>query len=850
MNELGAIILLLSGGTVLFSILTAALGLSLRLQRELARSVLLEALDRGGGGAPTRTSLAGRFARLLIKPFRATQLFLLEHTGLQTQALSLELSRRAIYANLILSSLAVLLLMSMMLAGDLSNRYVVFNSASDLPFFFRVTGTWAGSSGSLLFWYFLLTLFSAIVVYQTRERLYNRLPVLFLILGFLQLLFVLLTLFFKDAQPFLVFPQPMQAGRGINPLLLHWAMIIHPPILYVGYVSFAIPFAIAMSALVSGNLRNDWLPLMRRWSIFAWFFLGTGILLGSKWAYEELGWGGYWAWDPVENASLMPFLLGTAFLHSLIVQERRGLLRFWNAILITAAYHMCLVGTWITRSGVLEGPHSFAESSIGKPMIAYVALSFVFSMRYVYFRRRRLKPEQRMEVLTSKEGSMLLNNFLMTLGMFIVLAGVFSPLLPIDCVGDSNASMGFSCHAVEWKQSAYNKVMVPLGLFTLFLMGASPLLAWRKSAFAVWKKTLRIPLALGLLGGIVFGLVYRQLFTETGYGGEDSAWGPGIVAEILAVLTVGIAIFTIAGITQEYIQGVRSRMKRFGENIVMAWMRLVLRNKRRYAGYLVHLAIVFLFVGYAGSAFKQTEKFEFHYVRMPYASAAGDPVVYYYSGDKAYLENYEIQARELFLRPEFKANADVRNPVDFTIAQEAHYHVMSGSGAHYAPTFGNNGSPHALANVPPPRSERLLKLFTGYVRDGRMRTERHFHPMIDPVTGRVQRSADGRAGRTPTSKPDIRSTWYEDIYIQLGAIRDPAQSVNPDLNNRYEFYYFGTEIDRESYETLFPESLVATLEVWINPMVKFIWLGSLMFFFSGLILVIPYGEKPARGDDL
>ncbi|MBI3396568.1 MAG: cytochrome c biogenesis protein CcsA, partial [Spirochaetia bacterium] len=445
------------------------------MQRNLVRFLTLNLIDNKQGRTG-RAALEHKAARGVLGVIRPVQRWIIHTFGLGSQATALDLARHALYANAGFVVIALAILAAQMTVTDLTSRYVVHSTSVDLPLFFRITGTWAGSSGSLLFWYTLLTVFSAIVVYQTRARLFNRLPILFFSLAMLQLVFVLLTLFFKDAQPFRSYPAPMVSGRGLNPLLLHWAMIIHPPMLYIGYVSFAIPFALMISSVVSGNMKEDYMPLLRRWTIFSWFFLGTGILLGSKWAYEELGWGGYWAWDPVENASLMPFLLATAFLHSLIVQERRGMLRFWNVFLITLAYHFCLLGTWITRSGILQGPHTFAESSIGIPLIVFIGLSFTFYLRYLYFRRKALRPKERLEAVTSKEGSMLLNNFLMTLATMVVLFGVFSPLLPIDCSFDG----GFACHKAEWKLNTFNKIMVPIGILTLFLMGASPLLSWRK----------------------------------------------------------------------------------------------------------------------------------------------------------------------------------------------------------------------------------------------------------------------------------------------------------------------------------------------------------------------------------
>jgi len=838
LSYIGSIALLLSGSIVIFAIFTSYLGLTMRIEKNLFRSLILELYD-AASGRRGKKSLGHEFSRFWISFLRPLKFRFLRITGIRTQASALGLSAQAFYVNAAIITTAFVSLMTMMLLTDLKNRYVVLNSSADLPIFFRATGAWAGSSGSMLFWYFLLTIFSAIAVRQSRRSLSNRAPVLFLVLGVLQFLFILLGLFFKDAQPFREFAVTMTTGRGLNPLLLHWAMIIHPPILYTGYVSFAVPFAIVIASIISGNVREDWTILVRRWSIFAWFFLGTGILLGSKWAYEELGWGGYWAWDPVENASLMPFLLATAFLHSLIVQERRGMLRFWNVILVTLAYHFCLLGTWITRSGILQGPHTFAESTIGTPFIIYIGASFLFFMRYLYFRRSALRPKNELTAVTSKEGSMLLNNFLMLLAVFIVLVGVFSPLLPLDC---SFGPGGFECHKAEWKVSTFSKIMVPVGIITLFLMGASPLLAWRKNAGEVYAKTLRIPIISGIIVGAVFGATYGFIFTRAS-GPDTSSWGPGIVADIFSILTVGLAAFTITGLWQEFSRGIHSRRERFGEGVFRAFVRIVLRNKRRYGGYLVHIAVVFLFLGYAGGTFKKSEKFDFHYYLMD--SFPGSTEVHYYSPDKAYLEDYTVEANDLFIRAYFHNNADHTNPVHFAVSQEAHYNVTRGLKAGRPPERPDTMSPFAFANLPPKPYERLLKTFTGFVLDGRMRTERHFYPQISPVDGRVVRDENSEAIRTPTSKPDIRSTWGEDLYIQLGAILDPASGSNPDINHRYEFYYFQTEHDEASYHQIFPAAIVATVEVWVNPLVKFIWLGSLLFFFSGLILVLPFGEREA-----
>ena len=848
MNILGATLLVFSGAVLLFAAFTALLGLDLRRGLQLSRLLILELLERLHK-AKRAQSLPKRWARWLSSRFGPIQALSLRLLHLPSSDCATRLSALAFYINFVIVSLALLVLLLLLLMGDLSNRYVVSHSSLDLSVFFRVTALWAGSSGSLLFWYWLLSLFCAIGVRQSARLPRAQRPVLFLIFAAVQLTFVGLNLFFRDAQAFRVYPITMESGRGINPLLLHWAMIIHPPILYIGYVSSVIPFALLMSSTIalnsSSKQENTVQPLLRFWSIFSWFFLGTGILLGSKWAYEELGWGGYWAWDPVENASLMPWLIFTAFLHSSIVQETRGVLRFWNVFLVCLAYHMCLLGTWITRSGVLEGPHSFAESSIGTPMIIFIALSAAYFLRFLYFMRRKLRPRHSIEALSSKEGSFLLNNFFMLLAMLIILLGVFSPLLPLDC---TFGSKGLECYRVEWKQGAYNRLMVPLGLFTLFLMGAAPLLPWTRSVLKTsWKKRLRFPLLFGVIGGIIFALSYGLIFTRLA-GVNVGTWGSVFISEIMAILTVGISIFVMAGILQEYAQGIRLRRSRFTESRTRAFWNLLLQNKRRYGGYLVHLAIVFLFIGYAGSAFKKSRKVEFHYYRMPWHPKS--KVVHYYSGDSAYVENYEIQARELFLRPVLQAKADPKNPIYFAISHEGHYHVQRGKGLRYRSQNFRGGDAYAQANQAPPWELRLLKSITGYSPDGSMKTERHFYPQINPLSGLVLRNPQKHALHTPTSEPDIRSTWSEDLYIQLGALTVPQSkdslSQRLPLNHFYESYYFLFEKDQRAYRELFPPSLRASLEIWINPMVKFIWLGSLLFFFAGLFLLLPLGEKGKR----
>ncbi|TGL44882.1 heme lyase CcmF/NrfE family subunit [Leptospira perdikensis] len=720
----------------------------------------------------------------------AASLAILVFSALQTiygiykqERKAVELGRLALMTNPFVIVLTFVVLLTQLVRSDYSNYYVVMHSSEHLPLFYKMTSIWSGSSGSLLFWNLILNVFTFIVLWQTRKSIEDRIPMMNLILAVLSGFFSFLAVFYGDAQPFREFVPEAAAGRGLNPLLQHWAMIIHPPILYIGYVSISIPFAIAMSALVSGQLSEDWMKFIRKWTLFSWFFLGTGILLGSKWAYEELGWGGYWAWDPVENASLMPWLLTSAFVHSVVIQERRGMLKFWNMLLVILAFHFSLLGTWITRSGVLEGPHSFSKSTIGTPFIVYIIGSFLFFTGFVIYRRKHLTPERNLEAITSKEGSFLLNNFLLVLSTAAILLGVFSPLL----------------YGKEFKAPWFNSWGVPAGIFLLLLMGAAPLLAWRKGAGAVFFSTLLKPFIAGLVGGGLYILFYSQNFTK-----PDSKYGD-VLAEIYSVLTVTIGVFTISGIIQEYYRGIRARREEFkNENILLAGYRMLLKNKRRYGGYLVHFSLVLIFIGYAGNAFKINTSVRFFYELQPPTSEE----IVYQSIDKAMIGGYQIEASTLKLKPVLISGLGGEpNIQNVIVSQEGTYGIFRGT-------------------------DKLSDLIT----------ERRFYPQISHLTGDFET-------HIPTSEPAILSMAKEDFYIQLGAIEtSDLKSENPDLPLMFMQYYFtpGSEMDKLKFFLNFPRQIVANLEVWVNPLVKLIWLGSLLYFLTGIFLLLPMGENKKK----
>ncbi|RME93338.1 MAG: heme lyase CcmF/NrfE family subunit, partial [Candidatus Hydrogenedentota bacterium] len=408
------------------------------------------------------------------------------------------LAIRSVYANAIFISIATLSLIVLLLSADFSVVYVANHVNHALPYFYRFTSVWAGQAGSLLWWNFLLSLFSAIALSDISKREAKLIPGMIIVLLLTSLFFTVLGSFTSDSDPFVqfvgkqgnkLFLLSQNDGRGLNPLLQHWAMIIHPPILYLGYVSFAVPFAIAMSVLMLKNIHIKWIPLVRRWTLFSWGFLGFGILLGGKWAYEELGWGGYWAWDPVENAALMPWLTGTAFLHSVIVQERRNMLKVWNMTLVTISFLMCIFGTFLTRSGVVSSVHAFASSNLGPFFTGFMALMAIFSLVLILSRYKELKSDKPIESFLSREAGFLFNNVILLIALLTVIWGTMYPVFTEAVYGEKTSVTAI------W----FNKWMSPLGLAILFLTGLGPLLSWRRtSANTLWRN-LRFPLLAFLI---------------------------------------------------------------------------------------------------------------------------------------------------------------------------------------------------------------------------------------------------------------------------------------------------------------------------------------------------------------
>ncbi len=502
-------------------------------------------------------------------------------------------ARNAMLLTWPLLTISALSLIYLLVTNQFHIDYVASVTSKSMPFYLRVTALWGGQAGSLLFWSWLMAAFASAVTLRNWDRDREFLPWVIIVALVTLAFFLSLIIFFENPfqrlwqtptglavsmfQPVGSVPFFPQDGNGLNPLLRHPGMIIHPPMLYLGFVSFVIPYAFAIAALVTGRTDDRWIRITRRWTLVAWLFLSLGLILGGRWAYDVLGWGGYWGWDPVEIAAFMPWLTGTPFLHSVMIQEKRGLLKHWNMILIILTYDLVIFGTFLTRSGVLSSVHAFAQSAIGPAFFIFIGLTFLVSLSLLMRRWNELKTEARMTSLLSREALFLLNNLLF-LGIFVVCFwGVLFPLI----------SELFTGQKVTVGQEFYERATGPLWVGLLLLMGVAPLSAWghstpRTLGRALWKPFLAslLILAAVLLSGI------RQPGALLGF------WLSGLV--------VSVTLY-------EFWRGSLARHRKSGESLPVALWRLAGRNRRRYGGYIIHLGVVLMAIGIIGIEMFQTE---------------------------------------------------------------------------------------------------------------------------------------------------------------------------------------------------------------------------------------------------
>jgi cytochrome c-type biogenesis protein CcmF len=493
--------------------------------------------------------------------------------GRQRNAKLIQTSFHAVYAVAGLVLIAAAILWYGLLDDQFQLVYVWNHSERALPDFYKFSALWGGQQGSLLFWALILSGYSAVVAFANRQRHQVMMPYVNAVMLATSLFFLTLLVF--AANPFEQVSFVPPDGQGLNPLLQNYWMVIHPVMLYLGYVGMAVPFAFAAGALLSKRLDNDWVRTVRRWTLIPWMFLSAGIIMGSQWAYMELGWGGYWAWDPVENASFLPWLTGTAFLHSIIIQEQRGILKVWNVVLIWLTYFLVILGTFTTRSGVLESVHSFAQSDVGPYFLGFMIL-VVFGFLWLLFDRLPLlRDEQPIDSFVSREAAFMANNWLFAGIAFATLWGTFFPMFSEILTGDR----------ISVAAPFFNKVNGPLFLLLVILMGVGPLLGWRRTSRTALVKQFRWPVVVGVATGLAIGIIWRTPYPAIG---------------------LGVCAFVTATIVQEYVRGVQARRITAGENALVAMGRLWSRNGRRYGGYLVHFGIVLIGVAVIGNTFYQT----------------------------------------------------------------------------------------------------------------------------------------------------------------------------------------------------------------------------------------------------
>ncbi|MEA2294828.1 MAG: cytochrome c-type biosis protein CcmF [Solirubrobacteraceae bacterium] len=478
--------------------------------------------------------------------------------------------RRAVYAMAVCLLAAFAILESAFLRSDFSSFLVASHSSTTTPVFYRATAIWSSQEGSLLLWATLLSVWSSVVLYITRRRVRDIAPYATAVLCGFAVFFVGLLVFMES--PFKALSPVPPEGVGLNPLLRHPSMMIHPPMLYSGYTMFAIPFAFAVGALITRRLNADWIRITRPFTLTAWFFLGVGIVLGARWSYTELGWGGYWAWDPVENAALMPWLTGTAFLHSVMIQEKRGMLKVWNVSLVLATGVLAILGTFLVRSGILQSIHAFGASTLGVPFLTLIGVMVITSTVLVVLRSKELRSEARLDSWVSREAVFLLNNLVLVAMCVIVFWGTFFPLISEAVTGQQSAV------GPPW----FDRAIVPAALILVLLTGIGPALAWRRATLANLRRQLTLP-AVGALAVLV------------------------LVIAVGATKPTSVVFFVVAGFAasvmiQEYVRGVRARRLMVRESVPVALVSLVRRNRRRYGGYLVHLGVITLFVGIAASS--------------------------------------------------------------------------------------------------------------------------------------------------------------------------------------------------------------------------------------------------------
>jgi cytochrome c-type biogenesis protein CcmF len=667
----------------------------------------------------------------------------------------------AFYTTAALMTVASAVIVHAFVTGNYAIRYVQRYSDAAQPLVYKFTSYWGGLDGSIMFWVFLLAVFGSVAVATNRERHRELIPWVVAVISAVEMFFIFIMVVHNN--PFSTFIAATPAdGKGLNPLLQNFYMAIHPPSLYIGFVAMTIPYAFGMAALITGHLDDAWLRAVRRWTMIGWLFLTFGLTLGMLWAYEELGWGGFWAWDPVENAGLLPWFTATAFLHSVMVQERRGMLRVWNVTLVITTFFLTIFGTFMTRSGVVQSVHAFGEDPwLAKIFTGFMILIVTFSFGWVIYRLPLLKSRHELDSWVSREAAFLANNWILLFSAFFVLFATMFPTLS-EAVRGERLTVG---------APFFNMWMRPIGLALLVLTGIAPLLAWRKSTLANLAQSFAWPAAAMMVtGAVVYALGIK-------------VWSSGICFALCA--------FVGATIAQEFVRGAQVRQGASGSDLVTAAIGLVARQRRRYGGYIVHLGIVLMFLGFAGQGYKLDENMKMNpgqtgtigafTIRHDSITVTSDDQKQMITGHVTVLrDGKEIAqltpARWFFAKHEDQPTTEVaiRRAVGEDLYVVLAAYEMQSQNATYAVTvnplvnwiwlgFGVLALGTGLALLP----ERALVLAGANVPEGAVTTTLMLVLLLLPLTAQAQ---------TVVPRSDLRRQLEADLMCKCGGCKAPMNN--------------------------------------------------------------------------
>jgi cytochrome c-type biogenesis protein CcmF len=698
------------------------------------------------------------------------------------------LARRGVYAVFFLLLICIVIIEVSFATNDFSLKIVAEHSSIETPMFYKLAAMWSSQEGSLLLWSFVLSTAASLALYSTRHKLREIVPWATAVMMAIGAFFIGLMLFASDVNPFDTLNPAPQDGIGLEPLLQHPSMMIHPPMLYSGYVAWTIPFAFAIGALITRKVDSEWIRATRRFALIAWTFLGFGLLLGARWSYSELGWGGYWAWDPVENAALMPFLLGTAFLHSIMVQEKRGMLKVWNATLIVATFSMCLLGTFLVRSGVLQSIHAFGNDTVGPYLLVVIGIVVIGSTLLLVSRLDDLRSEKRIDSLLSRESIFLINNLLLV-GMTLVIAwGTFFPLISELFTGNKSSL------AAPW----FDKYTTPLAILLVLFTGIGPLLAWRRVTWASARRVFRIPIAIALLT-----LVVLWAFTDAAH----KPWA-------LALFT--FAAFAIAAVLLEFYNGAHARQKTSGGSFGGALVAVTARNRRRYGGYIVHIGIAVLLIGIAASSSFQTNE---NVSMKPGETRVVD------GREFTYKRPYVLVDTEKYT---FGAEVEVKQDGKFITDLKTSRRFFRPTGAAATGSISDYFSGNATTEV---------GLKTGPIRD-------IWVTVAPNVQGVQHQLAEADKGFTKCVEagPGTPPQCKELSALMRAAATNPALRARA-LGQIEQLQLLAAERIARQY---IHSDAAATFKVIVNPLVLWMWIGGIIGLIGALIAVWP-GRSRRKG---